>query len=126
MKTSVYQGIDDSIKANAIRRQGQVGLNPGVFEALANGLDNLGKIGAQQGFAAGDTRLGDAKSRSDFCQATEFFRTQEVAALQPVRHLFGQAIHAAKIASIGDRDPQICSRSTEGVQKKRFVHQISQ
>ena len=126
MKTRVYQGIDDAIKANTVRRQGQVGLNPGIFEALANGLDNLGKIGAQQGFAAGDARLGDAKGCGDFSQAAEFFRTQKVAALQPVRHLFGQAIHAAKIASIGDRDPQICGRSTEGVQKKRFVHQISQ
>ena len=125
MKTSIYEGINDAIQPNSIRRQSKVRLNPGVFEAQPHGLDDLRKIGAQEGFSAGDAGLGDPERCRDFCEATELFWVKDIGAIQPIRNLFGQAIDTAQIAAVGHRDTQIRGSAAEAIQKTRLEHRQS-
>ncbi len=77
------------------------------------------EIAAQERFASCDPELVDAEVDEDARDALDLLEREELAARQETvlvaEDLLRHAVHAAEVAAVGDRDPQVAHRPSERV-----------
>jgi hypothetical protein len=75
---------------------------------------------SEQRFASGDSEFFDAEVDEDPSQSLDFFKSQELVATMKfvilAVELRRHAIRAAKVAAVGNRDPEIAKWSTEMIE----------
>ncbi|MNT56352.1 hypothetical protein D3C72_1936420 [compost metagenome] len=72
-----------------------------------------------QRFAPGQADLAGAQCDEALCDLVNLFQGQHPLARQKL-HVFGHAIHAAEIAAVGDRHPQIVDAPGESIDQDSF------
>ena len=81
--------------------------------------DELLDLDPHERFSAGDAdRPHAVPPHEDACEASDLLEAKEVVSLQPLQALGGHAVDAAKVAAIGDRDPEIVGNTAVGVPQR--------
>ena len=97
----------------AVGRQGQF-FQRATGQMPRHRLEKRENTFANQGFAAGDPQLFNAKADEGGAEAVEFLQSQQFG-LGQKGHVFGHAIGATEIAAVGDRDTQVGDGAGKGV-----------
>ncbi len=75
-------------------------------------------IFAQQGLAAGEADLANAKLRGDAGHAGDLLERQDLRFGQKLHAFLGHAVEAADVAAVRDADAQIVVEASEGVDER--------
>src|SRR5204863_3063099 len=107
----------------AVRRQREVAVEPGELRDEPLELTAHKRLSARDADllrAGGDERARDA---GDLLEAEQLAAVEE-AVVMPV-DLLGHAVHAAEVAAVGDRDPQVAERPAQGVESVHTGNRIA-
>ena len=121
-QSGVFQGLRLARQQRTVGRQRQIkriALGGAQFGELC---DQHFQILAQQGFTAGQADFFHAQANEHTRQPRDLLKAQQVAVRQirvmAVEHLFGHAIAAPEVATIGDADAQIVQGTTPRIRQQ--------
>ncbi len=111
------QGGRQLVKLRTVGGDGQVF----QFAACAKAFEQLGQTLADQRLATGDADALDAQPDEGIGDGVELFKRKDVRARRE-DHVLAHAVGAAKVATVGNRKPQVCDAPTERVDQLRIGH----
>ncbi len=103
--------VDLILEEHAVGRQGKIGES-----RLRGHHAHEGRhVTAEQRLAAGQAHFVHAEREKDVDQCARLLEVQDVFARQPDVVVLRHAVLAAKIAAVGDRQPQIAQRTARAI-----------